>query len=64
LTNEKAKANYLKYGSPDGPGSMHVSIAMPSILLKKENHFLALFLFFVILLIIVPSILFLWFNEF
>ena len=33
LTNEEAKKNFEKYGNPDGPGSMRVSIGLPSFVL-------------------------------
>ena len=55
LTDEKAKKNYEKYGSPDGPGSMHVSIAMPSFFLNKDNHVFVLLTFFIFLLAFIPS---------
>jgi translocation protein SEC63 len=32
MTDEKARENFLKYGNPDGKGSMTVGIAMPSFL--------------------------------
>ena len=36
LTNEEAKKNFEKYGNPDGPGSMRVSIGLPSFVLEKK----------------------------
>jgi len=63
LTDEKAKVNCEKYGNPDGPGSFHVAIALPSFLLKKENHVAVLCIFFVILLIIIPSIVIWWYEN-
>jgi translocation protein SEC63 len=38
LTDEVAKANYEKYGNPDGPGAMQMAIGLPSFLLDKENR--------------------------
>jgi translocation protein SEC63 len=32
MTDEKARENFLKYGNPDGKGSMAVSIALPNFL--------------------------------
>jgi preprotein translocase subunit Sec63 len=32
MTDPKAKENFLKYGNPDGKGSMAVSIALPNFL--------------------------------
>lgn len=33
LTDDAARANWEKYGNPDGPGSFHVAIALPRFLL-------------------------------
>jgi len=32
MTDETARSNFLKYGNPDGKGSMTVGIAMPTFL--------------------------------
>jgi translocation protein SEC63 len=37
LTDEEAFNNYKKFGNPDGRGAMHVAIALPRFLLKKDN---------------------------
>lgn len=55
LTDEEAKENFRKYGNPDGPGSYHVAIALPKILLEKEHQVQVLFVAFVVLLIIIPG---------
>ena len=39
LTNEEAKKNFEKYGNPDGPGSMRVSIGLPSFVLEKKKSY-------------------------
>ena len=62
LTDEKKKVICEKYGNPDGQGSIQVAIAMPSFLLKKENHVKILVLFFVILLVVLPSIVTCWYQ--
>lgn len=36
MTDEKARDNFLKYGNPDGKGSMAVGIALPNFLKKTE----------------------------
>ncbi len=61
LTDEKKKLACEKFGSPDGPGSLHVAIAMPSFLLKKENHVAILAVFFILFIIILPSFVIYWF---
>eukprot|EP00439_Symbiodinium_sp_Y106_P074137 s1358_g14.t1 len=54
LTDETAKANYEKYGNPDGPQTSKVGIGLPPFLLEKENHLMILCLFFFLLLFVVP----------
>ena len=63
LTNEEAKKNFEKYGNPDGPGSMRVSIGLPSFVLEKKNHMPILLLFVIFILIIFPSCFLFWFNS-
>ena len=63
LTNEEAKKNFEKYGNPDGPGSMRVSIGLPSFVLEKKNHMPILLLFVVLILIIFPAGFLFWFNS-
>jgi len=55
LTDETAKANYEKYGNPDGPGSFQVAIALPRFLLNKDYQIPVLAGFFIVLLILVPA---------
>lgn len=52
-----ARENFAKYGNPDGPGSYSVAIAMPRVLLKKENHLLVLVTSFFFMLVILPAYL-------
>eukprot|EP00929_Paragymnodinium_shiwhaense_P011933 TRINITY_DN11834_c0_g1_i1.p1 TRINITY_DN11834_c0_g1~~TRINITY_DN11834_c0_g1_i1.p1 ORF type:complete len:668 (+),score=215.43 TRINITY_DN11834_c0_g1_i1:170-2173(+) len=54
LTDETAKANYEKYGNPDGPTSTKVGIGLPRFLLDKDNHLMILCAFFFFLLFVVP----------
>ena len=63
LTNEEAKKNFEKYGNPDGPGSMRVSIGLPSFVLEKKNHMPILLLFVIFILIIFPSCFIVWYNS-
>ncbi len=63
LTNEEAKKNFEKYGNPDGPGSMRVSIGLPSFVLEKKNHMPILLLFVIFILVIFPSCFIFWFNS-
>jgi len=54
LTDETAKANYEKYGNPDGPQTSKVGIGLPGFLLEKDNHLVILSAFFFLLLFVVP----------
>ena len=63
LTNEEAKKNFEKYGNPDGPGSMRVSIGLPSFVLEKKNHMPILLLFVFFILIIFPACFIIWFKS-
>ncbi len=54
MTDETARANWEKYGNPDGPGTFHVAIALPRFLLQKENNIMVLSVFFLVLLIVIP----------
>mmetsp|Transcript_1869 Transcript_1869/g.4293 ORF Transcript_1869/g.4293 Transcript_1869/m.4293 type:complete len:990 (+) Transcript_1869:216-3185(+) len=50
LTDETARANYEKYGNPDGPVQMKVGIALhPGIVGSKERQLISLSVFFVII---------------
>lgn len=55
MTDEKARDNFLKYGNPDGKGSMSVGIALPNFLKKTEYQIQVLMAFFVTVIIIIPG---------
>jgi translocation protein SEC63 len=55
MTDDKARENFLKYGNPDGKGSMTVGIAMPSFLQKSEYQVQVLLVFFVVVIFIIPG---------
>lgn len=63
LADEQGKRNFLKYGNPDGPGSLNIGIALPSFLLKKENQVQVLIVFFLVLLLVIPGIGLYWHNS-
>jgi translocation protein SEC63 len=54
LTDEVAKSNYAKYGNPDGPSTMKVSIGLPRVLVEEKNQILILTIFSIVLLFAVP----------
>jgi len=55
LTDPVAKANYEKYGNPDGPQMTKVGIGLPKFLLEKGNHLKILAAFFFLLLFVIPT---------
>ncbi|ETL28203.1 hypothetical protein F441_18890 [Phytophthora nicotianae CJ01A1] len=63
LTDEVAKANYEKYGNPDGRQALQLSIGLPTFLLDPENHNLVLFLYLIILVVAIPSCVALWYSH-
>eukprot|EP01017_Pseudomicrothorax_dubius_P044668 TRINITY_DN7571_c0_g1_i7.p1 TRINITY_DN7571_c0_g1~~TRINITY_DN7571_c0_g1_i7.p1 ORF type:complete len:444 (+),score=112.29 TRINITY_DN7571_c0_g1_i7:25-1356(+) len=63
LTDEKAKVNCERFGNPDGPGTFHVSIALPSFLVEKKNQVAVLVFFFLIILVVIPGGVVYWYNE-
>lgn len=63
LTNENAKRNYERYGNPDGPGSMKISVGLPSFILEKKNHMKILICFLITIVIIIPMYFLQWYNN-
>lgn len=55
MTDEKARDNFLKYGNPDGKGSMSVGIALPNFLKKTEYQVQVLLVFFVTVIFVIPG---------
>jgi len=54
LTDPEAKANYEKYGNPDGKQSLEVSIGLPSWLLDQDNRNIVLMAYLIIMVGIIP----------
>ena len=54
MTDPKARENFLKFGNPDGRGSMAVSIALPNFLQQKEYQLQVLIIFFILVIFVVP----------
>ena len=64
MTDEVSAENFKKYGNPDGRGGKaQVGIAMPRLLLKKENGVPFLIIAFSCLIIGVPGFLYLNYFE-
>mgnify|MGYP003683170665 CR=1 FL=1 len=63
LTNEDAKENCLKYGNPEGSTSFNVGIALPSFLVRKENHVAIMGVVFLIVVIVIPIMVIYYQSE-
>ena len=63
MTDETSRENFMKYGNPDGPGSYNVAIALPRVLLEKDNNILVLVMAFTVLLVIIPGSLYFAFGD-
>lgn len=63
LTDEVAKANYEKFGNPDGRQALQLSIGLPTFLLDPANHNIVLFLYLIILVVAIPSCVALWYSH-
>ena len=63
LTDEVAKANYEKYGNPDGRQALQLSIGLPTFLLDPANHNIVLFLYLVVLVVAIPSCVAIWYSH-
>jgi preprotein translocase subunit Sec63 len=53
----------MKYGNPDGASSFNVGIALPSFLVKKENHVIIMAIVFFFVVIVLPIYLIHYHSE-
>ena len=53
----------MKYGNPEGTNSFSVGIALPQILLKRENQVKVMLLVLVIMVILIPAVLIYWNSD-
>eukprot|EP00304_Pavlova_gyrans_P004915 CAMPEP_0206042308 /NCGR_PEP_ID=MMETSP1466-20131121/6479_1 /ASSEMBLY_ACC=CAM_ASM_001126 /TAXON_ID=44452 /ORGANISM="Pavlova gyrans, Strain CCMP608" /LENGTH=640 /DNA_ID=CAMNT_0053417019 /DNA_START=54 /DNA_END=1973 /DNA_ORIENTATION=- len=63
LTDEKTRENYEKYGNPDGYHGTSVTIGLPSFLTAKENELGILVVYFVVLIVVIPLVVGLWWRK-
>lgn len=63
LTDEKTRDNYEKYGNPDGYHGTSVTIGLPSFLTAKENELGILVVYFVLLIVVIPLVVGLWWRK-
>ena len=66
LTDPKARANWEKYGNPDGPPQQQprMGVALPKFLSQKENGVIVLILYFIVLGAILFGLVLLFFLLF
>eukprot|EP00457_Paulinella_chromatophora_P002011 gb/GEZN01002014.1/.p1 GENE.gb/GEZN01002014.1/~~gb/GEZN01002014.1/.p1 ORF type:complete len:794 (-),score=185.41 gb/GEZN01002014.1/:208-2589(-) len=63
LTDETAKRNFDKFGNTDGYQGASVTIGLPSFLTKKENEMKVMFVYVLVLLIIPPIAVGIWYSK-
>ena len=63
LTDPVSKENYEKYGNPDGRQALQLSIGLPTFLLDPENHHIILLIYLMILVIVIPSVVAMWYSK-
>ena len=63
LSNPEARANWEKFGNPDGPQAMEAAIGLPSFLVHPVGKYIFLFSYMLILLLVVPYVLYRFFKS-
>jgi len=63
LTDPQTKKNWEEYGNPDGYQGTSVTIGLPSFLTDKNNEFPVLFAYFIIIIIIPPILVWMWWKN-
>jgi len=63
LTDPDARENWQKYGNPDGKQALEVSIGLPTFLLDKDNRNTILIAYLVVLVIIIPLAVYVWYSD-
>eukprot|EP00299_Pterocystis_sp_00344_P016148 c8095_g1_i1.p1 GENE.c8095_g1_i1~~c8095_g1_i1.p1 ORF type:complete len:733 (-),score=174.36 c8095_g1_i1:74-2242(-) len=63
LTDETTRFNWERYGNPDGYQGTSVTIGLPSSLLRKENELTVLIFYFVLIVVIPPIGVGLWWSA-
>ena len=63
LTDPVARRNYEHYGNPDGPGTMHFGIALPSWIVEKENSLWVLGLYALVFMFGLPIVVAIWWYR-
>ena len=54
LTDELARANYERYGNPDGPTSTKMGIALPAWMMEKKGSKLVIIGYLLLMIVGIP----------
>lgn len=63
LTDPEVMEKCKQFGNPDGSTGFQVGIALPKALLDKKNKMLVLSIFFMIILVFVPAVVWVWYSD-
>lgn len=63
LTDDVARENWEKYGNPDGKQSFEMSIGLPTFLMEKDNHNLILIVYLILMVVVVPSLVYMYYKQ-
>eukprot|EP00924_Labyrinthula_sp_SR-Ha-C_P001236 maker-scaffold_7-snap-gene-18.42-mRNA-1 protein AED:0.01 eAED:0.01 QI:0/1/0.5/1/1/1/2/59/695 len=63
LTDPVSRENYRKYGNPDGPQNLEVSLGLPSFLLEKRNQNVVLLVYILVIVILMPTGVYLYYSR-
>lgn len=58
LTDEIARANYERYGNPDGPASMEVGIALPAWMKEKTGSKIMMIGYLLLMIVGIPLLVY------
>jgi len=63
LTDETAKANWEKFGNPDGKQSLEVSIGLPTFLLDGQWKYVILLSYLFGMVVIIPTLVWYYYSD-
>lgn len=64
LTDEIARANWERYGNPDGPRATKVGIALPSFIVDSKNGVVVFIAYIAFLAVLIPLVVWYLFVVF
>eukprot|EP00613_Pedinella_sp_CCMP2098_P005377 CAMPEP_0171605078 /NCGR_PEP_ID=MMETSP0990-20121206/6990_1 /TAXON_ID=483369 /ORGANISM="non described non described, Strain CCMP2098" /LENGTH=777 /DNA_ID=CAMNT_0012167729 /DNA_START=61 /DNA_END=2394 /DNA_ORIENTATION=+ len=63
LTDDEARANWEKFGNPDGKQSFEMSIGLPTFLMEKDNHNAILVCYLILMVVVIPSVVWAYYRQ-